>query len=210
MSKTVYCDTLLQQHLYGGAVWTPPANLYIALSTTAPTSTGGNVTEPPTADGYGRVAVANNGTNFGPIAAEPASGYTIANLVAITFGADVTATWGTPTYWLAYDGPVGGQRSVTDGVTNATTTVTSATANFTSQDFGRTLVGGSIPAGATITAINSATSVTISAAATASATAVALTLGSMALDIGTINSPQPVNPGSTPSFAPQALTSTNT
>ncbi len=209
MAKTIYCDALLQQHLYGASVWTPPVNIYIALSTTAPTPTGGNVTEPSTADGYGRVAVANNGTNFGPVAVEPSSGYTIANLVAIAFNADVTATWGTPTYWVAYDGPVGGQRSVTDGATNATTTVTSATANFTTQDIGRTLTGGSIPAGATITAINSATSVTISAPATASATGLSLTLGSMALDIGTITSPQPINPGTTPSFAPQALTSTN-
>src|SRR5689334_5698749 len=45
-------------------------------------------------------------------------------------------------------------RTVTDGVTNATTTVTSATANFKVDDIGRTISGTNIPANATITAWN--------------------------------------------------------
>lgn len=69
-------------------------------------------------------------------------------------------------------------RTVNDGVTtNASTTVTSATAAFTSSDISRTISGAGIPSGATITAVGSATSITISAAATASATGVTLTLG---------------------------------
>lgn len=71
-------------------------------------------------------------------------------------------------------------RTVIDGVTTAaSTTVTSATAAFTSADVGRTIAGGSIPAGATITAVNSGTEVVISAAAAASATGVTLTLGNI-------------------------------
>ena len=70
-----------------------------------------------------------------------------------------------------------GQRVVTDGVTNATTTVTSATAAFAAGDLGRPISGGTIPAGAVIVAFSSATSVTISAAATGSASGVTLTLG---------------------------------
>lgn len=67
-------------------------------------------------------------------------------------------------------------RTVTDGVTNSTTTVTSATAAFTPYDRGRTIVGTGIPTGAYIVSVASATSVTISAAATASATGVSLTI----------------------------------
>lgn len=71
-------------------------------------------------------------------------------------------------------------RVLTDGTTtSASTTVTSATGAFTASDVGRTITGAGIPAGATITAVNSLTSVTISAAATATATAVTLTLGDL-------------------------------
>lgn len=57
-------------------------------------------------------------------------------------------------------------RRVTDGATTVnSTTVSSATANFTAGDLGSSIWGAGIPQGATITARNSATSVTISAAA---------------------------------------------
>jgi len=70
-----------------------------------------------------------------------------------------------------------GARVVTDGVTASNTTVTSATAAFGAGDLGRPISGGTIPAGAVITAVASATSVTISAAASGSASGVTLTLG---------------------------------
>jgi len=66
---------------------------------------------------------------------------------------------------------------VTDGVTNSTTTVTSATAAFTANDVGAPISGGSIPAGATIASFTNSTTVVISAAATASASGVSLTIG---------------------------------
>lgn len=67
-------------------------------------------------------------------------------------------------------------RSVADGVTNTTTTVTSATAAFTASDVGATIVGTGIPALATIASVTNATTVIISAAATASASGVSLTI----------------------------------
>lgn len=72
----------------------------------------------------------------------------------------------------------GTNRTVIDAVTtNGSTTVTSATANFTSADIGKTVSAAGIPTGATITAVGSATSISISATATATATAVALAWG---------------------------------
>jgi hypothetical protein len=61
----------------------------------------------------------------------------------------------------------------TDGVTtNASPTLTSATANFTSADVGRHVHGKNFPAGTSITAFNSSTSVTLGANLTANATSV--------------------------------------
>lgn len=67
-------------------------------------------------------------------------------------------------------------RTVTDGTTQVGTNVTSATANFKQSDLHATISGGTIPGGATITAVNSATSVTISAPATAVASGVSITI----------------------------------
>ncbi|NGZ99611.1 hypothetical protein G5V59_02440 [Nocardioides sp. W3-2-3] len=77
------------------------------------------------------------------------------------------------------------KRTVTDAVLNGTTTMTSATAAFTDDDLGKTI---STPAGTNglrlpasgnvyITAINSATSVTLSQAALMSATGVTIDIG---------------------------------
>ncbi len=71
-----------------------------------------------------------------------------------------------------------GKRTVfADGVLNNTTTVTSAAARFDNYDIGITVTGTGIPAGATIVAIKSGTSVQISTPATATATGVTITLG---------------------------------
>jgi Phage capsid family len=67
-------------------------------------------------------------------------------------------------------------RFVADGVLNSTTTVTSATAAFTSADVGSSISGIGIPALATIASVTNATTVVISAAATATASGVTLTI----------------------------------
>lgn len=70
-----------------------------------------------------------------------------------------------------------GSRSVADGVTNETTTVTSSTGAFTAADVGKSISGTGIPTGAYIVSITSGTSIVISAAATATATGVTITIG---------------------------------
>jgi len=67
---------------------------------------------------------------------------------------------------------VNSTRTVGDAVTAVGTTLTSATAAFTYADVGRSVAGGSIPAGATIASVQSGTSATLSAAATAAANGV--------------------------------------
>lgn len=71
-------------------------------------------------------------------------------------------------------GPAG---TYLDGVsTNASATYTSATAGFTVADVGRPITGVNIPAGTTIAAVGSATSVTLSANATGAGTGLAFTV----------------------------------
>lgn len=80
-------------------------------------------------------------------------------------------------------GAKGDARKVSDGVLNSTTTVTSATANFTSSDAGKIIFGvyaaGNnhvLPTG-TIVSVNSSTSITVSIAAIASVSGVQLIIG---------------------------------
>lgn len=67
-------------------------------------------------------------------------------------------------------GPV--SRSVTDGVTASNTTLTSATAAFTSADVGAVVSGAGIPIGTTIASVTNGTTAVMSAAATATASSV--------------------------------------
>lgn len=68
------------------------------------------------------------------------------------------------------------QRTVTDGVTNSDTSLTSATAVFTTRDIGASVTGAGIPAGTTIVTVTNGTTVVLSAATTATATGVTITL----------------------------------
>ena len=66
----------------------------------------------------------------------------------------------------------------TDGVTTSSnTTLTSASAAFTTADVGRTISGSGIPGGTTIASVTNGTTVVLSAAATATATGVSITIG---------------------------------
>jgi hypothetical protein len=78
-------------------------------------------------------------------------------------------------------------RTVADGATtSASTTVTSATAAFTSADVGRGISGAGIPAGTTIASVTNGTTVVLSAAATATAAGVTLAIAATTLDVRTI------------------------
>lgn len=67
-------------------------------------------------------------------------------------------------------------RSVSDGVLNSSTTVTSATANFTTADVGAAITATGIPAADTIATRSSATQILLAVAATATASGVTLTI----------------------------------
>lgn len=76
-------------------------------------------------------------------------------------------------------------RSVADGVTtNASTTITSATAAFVSTDQGRLVTGTGIPVNTYISSVTNATTAVLTNAATATATGVSITLSGCIIRMG--------------------------
>ena len=72
------------------------AGLFVGLSTTTPTEAAGNFTE-PVGNGYARVSMTRNGTNWAVAAgAAPAIAD---NAVTITFPAAAGGSWGTVTHF---------------------------------------------------------------------------------------------------------------
>lgn len=96
-----YLENEILDHVFGGADYTRPATLYIALSTADPTDDGSAIAE-PTVGSYARKSVTNNVTNW-PAAASGAK----ANGTAITF-VQSTAAWGTITHFAIFDALTGG------------------------------------------------------------------------------------------------------
>lgn len=83
-----YAEAKTLQHIFGGTVWSPLANLYIALFSVAPTDAGGGTEL--SGSGYARKAVANNTTNF-PVAAPVVSGVDIEIFTAAADHPDAVA-----------------------------------------------------------------------------------------------------------------------
>lgn len=115
-SKTAYLSKKLLDHVLGGAAYTPPATLYLCLSTAAftPTATGAAMNE-VNAVGYARLAIASDGTNWSVgTAAAPSEKH---NLLELAF-APATATWGTPQSAYLADASTGGNALYGSDITN--------------------------------------------------------------------------------------------
>ncbi len=102
MSFGDFLENTLLDLVFGGVSYAPPATIYLGLSTAAPGDDGATAAEPPGANGYARVAVTNNLTNF-PAASAGAK----SNGTAITFPT-ATGAWGTVTHALIYDAATAG------------------------------------------------------------------------------------------------------
>ena len=78
--------------------------------------------------------------------------------------------------WVSIYGD--GNRTVMDAATtNGSTTITSSTAYFQAADVGKPIVGASIPAGTTVSAVTNTTTAVLSQAATADAGNLTITIG---------------------------------
>jgi hypothetical protein len=108
---------------FGGVASSAPATYYVGLSTTAPTNTGTNVTE-PSGGAYARVAVTNDTTNF-----PAASGRAKSNGTVVTYPT-ATADWGTLTHFVLYDAATGGSMRAWGALATPQAVASGATADF--------------------------------------------------------------------------------
>lgn len=105
-AKSDYLENKLIDAIFRGQTYTPPATLYIALLTAAPSDSGGGTEV--SGGSYARVGVTASLANFagtqsaGSTTASSGTGGTTSNNGAITFPAP-TANWGVVTHWAIYD-----------------------------------------------------------------------------------------------------------
>lgn len=120
----------LLDEVFGGQNFVPPANLYVGLSTTLPNDTGTGITEPLALDGYARVLVVNNLTNW-----NAAIGGLKDNAVNFEFP-EATGAWGTITHFFIATAATGtGSVVVAWGTLTASKVVSSGdTARFQAGD----------------------------------------------------------------------------
>lgn len=92
-----------------GASHAQPLTYYMALLSDVParSATGSTLLEPPTADGYSRLAIPNDGTHFGA----PAGGV-IANIATLDFGTVTNADWPVIRAYALCDDPGAGLGNV--------------------------------------------------------------------------------------------------
>lgn len=103
-SKSDYLENAMLDGVLGGPAFTLPTTVYVALSTAAysDAATGAAMTE-VAGNGYARVAVTNNATNW-----PGASSGSKSNGVSFTFPAATGAGWGTVTAFYICDALSGG------------------------------------------------------------------------------------------------------
>lgn len=98
-----YLENKLLNLVFGGVAFTAPATIYVGLSSTSINDAGGNITE-PVGNGYARVAVTNNTTNW-----PSTTNGSMSNGTVITFP-QATAAWAAGanmTDFFIADGPSG-------------------------------------------------------------------------------------------------------
>lgn len=93
--------------MFGQSSFTPPATVFVGLSTTTPGADGSNVTEPAAATGYTRFAIPNDTSHFHAAPGQPPTGERQSNTLIVQFPV-ATLDWGLITYVVLYDSASGG------------------------------------------------------------------------------------------------------
>lgn len=130
MAFTSYASQNMIKSLFGGGNAALPATLYFGLSTTTVAIDGTGITE-PSGNGYARVAMTNNGTNFPvtQIATGSGGGAEVQDGTAINFP-QATGSWGTVSYWFVSDAASGGNIIAYGALSPAQAIVTNNTPSF--------------------------------------------------------------------------------
>lgn len=122
-----YLELELLDHVFGcgGRNYTPPAALYVALSTADPTDSGGSISE-PSGNNYARVSTASGDWNV-------ASNGSVSNANTISFP-QASASWGTITHFAIYDAASGGNMLMHAALTSSRSVSSGDTPQFVAGD----------------------------------------------------------------------------
>lgn len=129
-SKSDYLEAAILNYVLGGTSFTPPANIYIALSTSAynDAATGSSMNEVSGGGtGYARCAKANDGTTWSN--AVGGASTTKTNNIQFPFSA-ATSSWGTVQSFYICDAASGGNVLYGADLTTARTIASGDTASF--------------------------------------------------------------------------------
>jgi len=118
-----YLRNELLDHLFGKDTYSSPSNIYVALSTTAPSGDGSGVTE-PSGNGYARASTDSADWSS-------ASSFEIQNTSEISFP-ESTGSWGTITHFVLYDAASGGNMLAYGSLSASQSVAAGKTARFSS------------------------------------------------------------------------------
>jgi hypothetical protein len=185
MSSTSYSAQQVGLNLLGSTMSTPtwPSQWFAAVSTTVPTFAKGsapywNFTEPADT-AYARQLVALIAQ-----VSQPPAAYAMTPNASVTFPT-AALNWGSILYLGLFDALSAGNlwfyqpvaRVVTDAaVTAGSTTLSSATADFTSADVGQQVYLPDVPVGTTISSVTNTTTAVLSGEASATGSALTLAI----------------------------------
>jgi len=102
---STYLANKVLDHVFRNVAYTPPATVYVALFTAAPTDAGGGTEV--SGGSYGRVALTFSAASAGAIA----------NSIQEAF-AEASGSWGTVVAWGIYDASSGGNLLAWNTITN--------------------------------------------------------------------------------------------
>ena len=114
MSYSDYLENELLDHWLGNSAYTAPATVYVGLSTADPLDDGSGLAE-PVGNGYARVSVTNNLTEW-----PAAVGGSKNNANDVTFPL-ATGSWGTITHFALFDAATGGNMLGSGALTSSRT-----------------------------------------------------------------------------------------
>jgi len=133
MSFTNNLEAELLDHIFTDGAYSPPATLYIGLSTSTPTEAGGNISE-PSGNGYDRKSVAaadmDAAVEGGPSSKDNGS--------ELAFD-QATGSWGTVTHFVVFTASSGGTALMFGSLTTSKTIDNGDVARFSAGDFEITL-----------------------------------------------------------------------
>jgi hypothetical protein len=128
---TTYLELKDLDLLFGVTAFTPPATMYLGISTSTIAAAGTGITE-PVAMAYARITFTNNKTSWS--VASGSNPGTLSNAIIYTFS-QATGNWGIITDFFISDAITGGNILVYGSLTAPKTIANGDTARFAIGDF---------------------------------------------------------------------------